>query len=708
MSIKVEVAIEKLHRSSNGATGMNTMYVYCLIVCALVLAVAARGPPTMYADDVYEPIHARPCRRTDKQCVFTLEVVETLTMVYRRTLLFTYQGRLYNWNDDPTNPNVSAIDPANVVVSDGFMRPIRMLTFNGTVPGPDIVAWENQEIIINVHNKDISEAISVHWHGLHQRNSGWYDGIPWLTQCPQLPGEIFTQRFKAYPYGSFWYHSHVGIQLSDSLYGAFIIHPKKAEQPLVSGDFNVMFGDINHEVIGNAWYLYLTNNIWSSLAAKYNDSSLDQRYHSLVVNGRGRYQAPDGTFLTESPLTEFEVVPGKVYRFRIIGSQATTFVTFSIDGHRMQVIATDGRDLKPQWVTHVQVTPGERYDVLVVADQPVDTYWIRASRGLAILRYRGATSGIDPNSTTHRCAQNETTCIVYNCDAFDFARPNQECITFDRMRSKYKQRVPGRPGGSRRYRGHRIRESLFNFGFKRGPRVNGVRYQVPVSPILTQPGEAQENPCYEPCQTNNTCECTYNHHMKLGEIQQFVILSLGIGRSNHPIHMHGHHFYVVKIGLPQMNSSGAIIGQNEDLICDDPIWCNRARWRNSTWGGNNIPGLNLFDPPLKDTVLVPAGGYVVIRFKADNPGAWGLHCHIEPHLMFGMFVALIEGFEKFDSFDIPPRFPTCRHYTPEHYRPYEDMDYYGYSSEHENDRYGSTNSYIGRSGRSRGRGYYKK
>ncbi|XP_074657796.1 uncharacterized protein LOC141910847 [Tubulanus polymorphus] len=563
-----------------------------------------------------------------------------------------------------------------------------MLTFNGTVPGPILEAWGDQTIIINVINRDISEAISVHWHGLHQRNSGWYDGIPWLTQCPQLPGEIFTQRFKAFPYGTFWYHSHVGIQLSDSLYGALIIHHKD-EAPKVAGDFNVMFADVNHHVIGNAWFLYLANRVWDHLAAKYNEPEMAQRYQSLIINGRGRFFSNAGVALTHGPLSEFEVVQGNLYRFRVHGSQASTFVKFSIDGHRLQVVATDGRDLKPQWVTHVVVAPGERYDVLVVADQPVGNYWVRGfngKHGLAILRYHGANPHVEPTTTGHPCNA-ASKCVVYNCEVTDHGVPFQECITFDRMRSMNVPPVPGRHN-------ERIKESFFNFGFKQGPRVNGNKYQIPVSPILTQPGEAQENPCYQPCASGSVCECTYNHHLKLGEIQQFVLLSMGTGRSSHPIHYHGHHAAVVKVGLPSKDAQGNII-DNTDIICDETRYCNWPKWRNPEWGGNNIPGLNLHDPASKDTVLVPAGGYVIIRFVADNPGAWGMHCHIEPHLVAGMFVALIEGFETFDSFDLPPHFPTCRHYTPRHYRPREDRNYYGFNTEHANDMFGNRNMFLG-------------
>ena len=58
---------------------------------------------------------------------------------------------------------------------------------------------------------------------------------------------------------------------------------------------------------------------------------------------------------------------------------------------------------------------------------------------------------------------------------------------------------------------------------------------------------------------------------------------------------------------------------NDDLICDTPS-CDHAKWRDPTWKNGNVPGLNLIDPPLKDTLIIPWGGYAVVRFVADNPG----------------------------------------------------------------------------------------
>ena len=42
----------------------------------------------------------------------------------------------------------------------------------------------------------------------------------------------------------------------------------------------------------------------------------------------------------------------------------------------------------------------------------------------------------------------------------------------------------------------------------------------------------------------------------------------------------------------------------------------------------------------KDTIIVPAGGYVRVQFIANNPGYWFLHCHLEPHQVEGMSVLI--------------------------------------------------------------------
>ena len=101
-----------------------------------------------------------------------------------------------------------------------------------------------------------------------------------------------------------------------------------------------------------------------------------------------------------------------------------------------------------------------------------------------------------------------------------------------------------------------------------------------------------------------------------------VNFSAGVLNGNsHPVHMHGHRFEVLKVGWPAYSpATKYYAGPNPDINCTINELCNEVDWADPAWRGGNIPGANTANPPQKDTVVVPTGGYVVIRFKADNPG----------------------------------------------------------------------------------------
>lgn len=98
-----------------------------------------------------------------------------------------------------------------------------VIAVNGQVPGPTIIVHENQTIVVDVQNRLATEGISIHWHGIHQRNTPWMDGVGLVSHCPIGPGTSFRYIFKAFPTGTFWYHSHSGAQRTDGLYGGLIV-----------------------------------------------------------------------------------------------------------------------------------------------------------------------------------------------------------------------------------------------------------------------------------------------------------------------------------------------------------------------------------------------------------------------------------------------------------------------------------------------------
>ena len=81
-----------------------------------------------------------------------------------------------------------------VIVMDGIERAV--IAVNNSIPGPPIIAYEGQELVVHVKNHLLSDAITIHWHGLHQRGSPFMDGVAYVTQCPIEAGQTFTYRFQ--------------------------------------------------------------------------------------------------------------------------------------------------------------------------------------------------------------------------------------------------------------------------------------------------------------------------------------------------------------------------------------------------------------------------------------------------------------------------------------------------------------------------------
>ena len=141
----------------------------------------------------------------------------------------------------------------------------------------------------------------------------------------------------------------------------------------------------------------------------------------------------------------------------------------------------------------------------------------------------------------------------------------------------------------------------------------------------------------------------------------------------HPIHMHGHSFYVLKMAYANQNKTTGLLPNPADLDevdCGNTKYnfCNEAKWKNQNWNNGNVPDLNLKNPPRKDTLIIPTGGYAVIRIRSDNPGKWFMHCHIEIHAHNGMAMVLTEGIDEAPK--PPDGFPVCQNFYDDRSRDY--------------------------------------
>ncbi|KAG6831709.1 hypothetical protein H0H87_004366 [Tephrocybe sp. NHM501043] len=262
----------------------------------------------------------------------------------------------------------------------------------GTFPGPAIVGNKGDRFKINVTNsltdKRMLRATSIHWHGIFQNGTNYADGIAMVSQCPIIPGEFFVYDFNVHDQaGTFWYHSHYSTQYCDGLRGPFIIYDP--EDPYLN----------SYDVDNESTIITLADWIHVASPTPFGSS------HSLttLINGWGRSIQSEVTLNTLTPLAVINVEAGKRYRFRLIGLSCDAPFNFTIHDHNMTVIETDGQYTHPLHVDSLWVYAGQRYSVIVKADQPINNYWIRADpmatrghagfdngRNSGILRYIGA------------------------------------------------------------------------------------------------------------------------------------------------------------------------------------------------------------------------------------------------------------------------------------------------------------------------------
>ena len=127
------------------------------------------------------------------------------------------EGTVYYFDSNGTlqpHPDSSSIC-ANIPIGDRRCTPIAYTSINGLFPALNLIVYENQTLSILVVNRLERETTSIHWHGMHQNNTPWMDGVEHVTQCGILPSASFRYIFKAFPSGTHWYHSHTPTQLTD-------------------------------------------------------------------------------------------------------------------------------------------------------------------------------------------------------------------------------------------------------------------------------------------------------------------------------------------------------------------------------------------------------------------------------------------------------------------------------------------------------------
>ncbi|MDR2223723.1 MAG: multicopper oxidase domain-containing protein [Flavobacteriaceae bacterium] len=254
------------------------------------------------------------------------------------------------------------------------------IAVNGQIPMPTLEFTEGDVAEIYVHNKMKSSPTALHWHGLYVPNKE--DGVPYLTQMPIQAGETFKYSFPIIQNGTYWYHSHQGMQEQIGMYGMMILKKKEGDPsfrqgidnlpsiPLVLSEWTDTNPHTVHRMLRNA-------NDWAGIkkgsTQSYSEAIKEGHLGTKITNEWKRMQAMDVSDVyydevlingkVNQQIKEF--LPNSKVRLQIANGGASSYFWLTYSGGKYQVVAHDGNDVVPVQVDRLLLAPSETVDIIV-------------------------------------------------------------------------------------------------------------------------------------------------------------------------------------------------------------------------------------------------------------------------------------------------------------------------------------------------------
>ncbi|PAW51633.1 copper oxidase [Pseudomonas moraviensis] len=271
--------------------------------------------------------------------------------------------------------------------------PRTALTINGSLPGP-LLRWrEGDTVTLRVRNR-LKDSTSIHWHGILLPAN--MDGVPGLSFHGIEPGGVYVYQFKVRQHGTYWYHSHSGLQEQAGVYGPLVIDAKEPEPFHYDRDYVLMLSDWTDDdpasllktlkkqsdyynyhkrtvsdfiddVSDKGWGATVADRtMWAEMKMNPTDiADVSGATYTFLINGH----APDSNW---TGLFR----PGEKLRLRLINGSAMTYFDVRIPGLKMTVVAADGLHVKPVSVDELRIAVAETYDVIV--EPAADAYTLFA------------------------------------------------------------------------------------------------------------------------------------------------------------------------------------------------------------------------------------------------------------------------------------------------------------------------------------------
>jgi len=535
------------------------------------------------------------------------------------------QRREYSWTvrDHEHNP-------------DGIYRP--MMLVDSSFPGPLIEVNEGDTIAVKVQN-EAANATSIHWHGIYQNGTSHMDGAVGVTTCPIAPGHSFTYEFTVRQSGSYFWHSHQGVQSADGMHGPLIIHSRdegEKHRPQYKTDRVVLLADHYHDLSSALLWQYL----------KPDEENAEPVPVGGLINGRSRRDCEDfpdrrcdnSTANVGTP--RLSLARNESHRLRLINVGALAEFQVQIDEHELAVTEVDGTDTEPSVYHRININPAQRYSVIVnTSSTSSESFWLRArmittcfaeiplyleADTLAIVQYADNSSELPTSvdweeALAQECKDMNTTDLIpLNAvaaaakeDAFFYLRSNFEIGMYRLSRGKFNT-SSFRPDAKSPSL-HRAIDGLtsLNETFQQTAMgsqafVNDQAYDISRELVIQTTG-----------------------------IQAVDILISNFDDGAHPMHLHGYKYFVLAQGHGYPPLTSVADGINRQNLA--PLYDQ----------------LDLSNPLRRDTATVEAFGWILIRLVADNPGVWTFHCHLAWHSEAGLAMQFMTRSDELARNQIP-------------------------------------------------------
>ena len=523
------------------------------------------------------------------------------------------------------------------------------VTINGSVPGPLVRLREGGTATLRVTN-ELDEATSVHWHGILVPPE--MDGVPGVSFAGIPAGGTFVYRYPVKQNGTYWYHSHSGLQEQLGHYGPLIIDPAEPDPFLYDRDHVVVLGDWTFENPYKVLARLKKQSDYYNFQRRTFPELFDETDLGLanrLMWGRMRMDATDIADVTGATYTYLMnglapqdnwtalFRPGEKVRLRLINAAAGSFFDVRIPGLSMTVVQVDGQNVEPVTVDEIRVAIAETYDVIV---EPVEdrAYTIfaesmdRSGYARGTLATRAGMSADIP-ARRERSIRTMAAMGMSGMDGMDMGGGDAAMGGMDMSGHE----GHAMPGMNMAEANAGAPEPAAHGPDQHGPG-NAAVAMMPTS-RLNEPGIGLGNDGRRVLLYTDlrALRPLYEHRPPDREIELHATGNM----ERYMWSFDGKKFSQVDGPIPFVLGERLRINFVNDTMMEHPLHLH-GMWMHLD-NGNGAYN------PRKHTVNLKPGERMFVEVEVDAPGHWAFHCHILTHMEAGMFRVVDVGDHLLDD-----------------------------------------------------------